>query len=92
MQEIRLITSLGYLREEFAEPPLKYAPRPLWFWNGAVDSAGIALQIEQMHASGYSGFAILPDLPMPREHYLSDAYFDLYGLALDRAAALSSAT
>ena len=24
------------LRREFAEPPLKYATRPLWFWNNTT--------------------------------------------------------
>ena len=23
-------------RQEFAEPPLKYATRPLWFWNNTT--------------------------------------------------------
>ncbi len=36
------------LRQDFVDPPLKYATRPLWFWNNTtVTEEGI---VEQMQA------------------------------------------
>ena len=35
------------LKEEFADPALKYAPRPLWFWNNTtVTKEGVASQMK----------------------------------------------
>jgi hypothetical protein len=37
-------------RQEFAEPPLKYATRPLWFWNNTtVTEEGIVKQMQDVH-------------------------------------------
>lgn len=50
------------LRQEFAEPPMKYATRPLWFWNNTtVTEEGIVEQMQLAHDKcGYGGFGILP--------------------------------
>jgi hypothetical protein len=77
-------------RQEFNEPPLKYATRPLWFWNDApVTEQGI---VEQMQLSrdkcGYGGFGILPFGKKFRPVYLSDEYFQVYGTALKKAKQL----
>lgn len=78
------------LKQEFVDPPLRYAPRPLWFWNNTtVTKEGI---VEQMRLSrdrsGYGGFGILPFGEHFKPEYLSDAYFDLYKTALQQAKEL----
>jgi hypothetical protein len=49
-------------RQEFAEPPLKYATRPLWFWNNTtVTEEDIVKQMQEARDKcGYGGFGILP--------------------------------
>jgi hypothetical protein len=78
------------LRQAFRNPPLKYATRPLWFWNNTeVTEQGI---LEQMQAArdncGYGGFGILPFGKAFKPTYLSDEYFRLYGVALKKAEEL----
>ncbi len=78
------------LKQSFAEPPLKYATRPLWFWNNtAVTEEGI---VEQMQAArdkcGYGGFGILPFGKGFKPAYLTEDYFKLYGAALSKAKEL----
>ncbi len=84
------IASAGDLKRDFTDPPLHYAPRPLWFWNNTTVTAdGI---IEQMRLSrdqcGYGGFGILPFGENFKPEYLTDAYFNLYGVALQQAKEL----
>jgi len=78
------------LRKDFAKPPLKYATRPLWFWNNtSVTEEGI---VEQMQAArdecGYGGFGILPFGKAFRPVYLTEDYFKAYGAALKKAKEL----
>ncbi|MBN2290977.1 MAG: hypothetical protein JXM70_01045, partial [Pirellulales bacterium] len=80
----------GDRRADFADPPLKFATRPLWFWNDTtVTEAGI---IEQMRdardKSGYGGFGILPFRKGFKPKYLSEEYFKVYGAALREAKKL----
>ena len=75
------------LKQKFIDPPLHYAPRPLWFWNNTtVTAEGI---VEQMRLSrdrcGYGGFGILPFGKDFKPEYLTGAYFDLYRIALEQA-------
>jgi len=76
--------------EAFSNPPLKYASRPLWFWNDIeVTEQGI---VEQMQLSrdkcGYGGLTILPYLENFKPTYLSKEYFRVYGVALKKAKEL----
>ncbi len=78
------------LRREFAQPPLKYATRPLWFWNNTtVTAEGI---VKQMQAArdrcGYGGFGILPFGKGFKPTYLTEEYFTMYGVALKKAKEL----
>jgi hypothetical protein len=76
------------LRDDFAEPPLRYKTRPLWFWNGPLSKAAIEDQMRQCRdRSGYYGFGILPSQGMTPA-YTSAEFLDRYGDALDQAAAL----
>ncbi|VGO12673.1 hypothetical protein PDESU_01226 [Pontiella desulfatans] len=85
---------LADMQQEFINPPLKYATRPLWFWaNTPVTVEGVQEQLEAARdQSGYGGFGILPFNP-PRQKgfkpdYLSDDYFEVYGAVLAKAKEL----
>lgn len=76
--------------QAFAEPPVRYWPRPLWFWNNTeVTAETIREQMQQSkQLSKYGGFGILPFGKRFRPEYLSEEYFALYGVALEQAKAL----
>ena len=78
------------LRRDFAEPPQRYWPRPLWFWNNTSVTVGTVR--EQMRLAHdrckYGGFGILPFGKSFAPAYLSDDYFAIYGAALDQAQSL----
>lgn len=78
------------LPQEFIDPPLKYASRPLWFWNNAtVTAGGIANQMRLgRDRCGYGGFGILPFGPNFKPEYLTEDYFDIYKVALNQAKEL----
>jgi putative alpha-1,2-mannosidase len=78
------------LKLEFVDPPLTYAPRPLWFWNNTtVTAEGIVEQMQQAHDQcGYGGFGILPFGKEFKPTYLTEAYFKVYGVALSKAREL----
>lgn len=77
-------------RDNFASPPLAYAPRPLWFWNDTpVDSVRISEQMKKARdLSGYGGFGILPFGKGFAPECLSDNYFAICGQALETALEL----
>lgn len=78
------------LRKDFAEPPQRYWPRPLWFWNNTtITVEAVREQMLLAHdRSKYGGFGILPFGKRFAPAYLSDDYFNVYGAALDQAKAL----
>jgi hypothetical protein len=89
--ERRQLDSFGPgLRKEFANPPQRYWPRPLWFWNNTRVTAETVR--EQMRLARerckYGGFGILPFGKNFAPSYLSDEYFGIYGGALDEAKRL----
>lgn len=71
----------------FKNPPMKYRPIPLWFWNNStVNEEELQTQFQQMIAKdGYGGCAILPFGGSFRPKYLSDEYFALYKKAIEEA-------
>ena len=78
------------LRRDFADPPQRCWPRPLWFWNDTpVTSEGVKAQMQLARdRCRYGGFGILPFGRKFAPAYLSDDYFEVYGVALDQAKAL----
>jgi len=78
------------LSKQFADPPLKYATRPLWFWNNAtVTETGVMEQMQQARDKcGYGGFGILPFGGKFKPKYLTEDYFKVYGAALKKAKEL----
>ena len=65
------------LRQDFADPPPRYWPRPLWFWNNT--RVTIPTVQDQMRLARdrcrYGGFGILPFGKEFRPAYLSEEYF-----------------
>ena len=77
-------------KSDFANPPLKFRARPLWFWNNtAVTVAGLEEQLQgNRDQSGYGGLAPLPFGATFTPKYLSEDYFALYGAAVAKARQL----
>jgi len=79
----------GGFQSSFKNPPMKYRPQPLYFWNDSVKAEVVAEQMKQMRdRDGYGGFSILGFGKKFKPEYLSDAYFDLYGKTLATAKKL----
>ena len=79
-----------HLRQDFADPPQRYWPRPLWFWNNTsvtVETVRDQMRQARDHCR-YGGFGILPFGKDFSPAYLSDEYFTVYGAALQQAKAL----
>ena len=78
--------------EEFANPPMKWRPIPLWFWNDTeVDSAGVADQLRRMiEEDRYGGCAILPFGRNFKPDYLGDEYMKVYSCAVELADSLGA--
>ena len=62
------------VRSDFANPPLKFRARPLWFWNNTnVTAAEVEAQLQgNRDKSGYGGLAPLPFGAKFTPKYLSD--------------------
>jgi hypothetical protein len=80
----------AFTQEMFADPPIRYWPRPLWFWNNTrVTAEGVAELMEAMHdRCGYGGFGVVPFGKNFRPEYLSDDYLKIYGFMLEKAKEL----
>lgn len=48
------------LRRDFADPPLRWKSRPLWFWNGPLSRERTAQTLEGCRAAGYAGVGSSP--------------------------------
>jgi hypothetical protein len=77
----------GDLNGDFADPPLAWKSRPLWFWNGPLSPAETNLLMERSRESGYAGFGILPS-PGMLPAFMTPEFLDRYKEAVDKAAAL----
>jgi len=76
--------------EKFANPPIQYWPRPLWFWNNTEVTADGVVQLMQAMRDkcGYGGFGIVPFGKNFRPEYLSEDYLQIYGKMLEKAKEL----
>lgn len=74
-------------KEDFANPPIKFKPVPLWFWNNTeVNEDTLIDQLRQFTTKdGYGGCAILPFGRNFKPDYLSEDYFALYGKIIAEA-------
>jgi hypothetical protein len=77
-------------KDDFKDPPIRFWPRPLWFWNNAVvDEEGVSRQMQEFRDKcGYGGFGIVPFGLKFKPEYLTEAYFRVYGKALEKAKEL----
>jgi hypothetical protein len=84
------LTCQAALKGDFVNPPLKFRSRPLCFWNNtAVTTAEVEAQLQgNRDRSGYGGLAPLPFGAKFTPKYLSEEYFDLYGVAVKKAREL----
>jgi hypothetical protein len=75
------------LAKEFADPPLHWHPRPLWFWNAKPDAEKTRAMVAACKKSGYYGMGILPtaDMSVP---FMTAEYLNQYQVAVEEAAAL----
>jgi len=72
------------IKSDFADPPITYWPRPLWFWNNTeVKVEVLREQMQKSKAlSKYGGFGILPFGKSFGPEYLGEQYFAVYGSVL----------
>lgn len=75
------------IRRDFRDPPLRWKPRPLWFWNGPLSRTRTHEMMERSRESGYGGFGILPALNMTPQ-FMTPEFLDRYQEAVDKAAEL----
>ena len=75
------------LRREFADPPLRYQSRPLWFWNGKLDAEKTKAMVAACKAAGYYGMGILPSDGMGVD-FMSPEFLKQYKVAVDAAGKL----
>ena len=82
--------SYADMQSDFVDPPVKFLPRPLWFWNNTEVTTDVI--DEQMQKSKdlskYGGFGILPFGKAFSPDYLTGEYFAVYGAALEKASKL----
>lgn len=83
----------AFTREDFAKPPIKYWPRPLYFWNNiTVRPEVLTDQMQKMRdICGYGGFGVVPFGKHFSPEYLSEDYLKLYGIMLEKAKELGMA-
>lgn len=65
-----------------------HAPAVYWFWHSIPDQETIERQLHEMAAAGIRTFYIQARSAMPRQDYLSAAYFSAYRFAMQVAAHL----
>lgn len=82
----------SFVEEEFSNPPMKYRPAPLWFWNNAeVSIDGVTAQLHQMvETDGYGGCAIVPFGPNFGPDYLGEDYMKIYTQVVNVADTLGA--
>jgi len=75
------------LRKDFAEPPLRWHSRPLWFWNGKLDAEKTRAMVAACKDAGYFGMGILPTGDMGVS-FMTPEFLSQYQVAVEKAAEL----
>ena len=84
----RLATASEGLAALFKDPPAEYRSRPLYWLNAPLDPSTLREQIQAMRdPCGFGGFAPLT-LRTAKPDYLTEEYFERYGLMLEMAERL----
>lgn len=74
-------------RELFRSPPRAYSTAPLWVWNDALTEDQVRTTLRDLRAQQVRQVFVHPR-PGLMTPYLSEAWFDLVGAALDEAERL----
>ncbi len=77
--------SLKSDRKTFARPPESFGPRIVWRWNDALDEAALVAQLNAFADGGIGHVLIRASEGLPRDAYLSDAWFEALAAVLKRA-------
>ncbi len=79
-----------FSQEEFIKPPIHYWPRPLWFWNNTEVKPEKVVELMQAMRDqcGYGGFGVIPFGRKFKPEYLSEEYFQIYRVMLEKAREL----
>jgi hypothetical protein len=72
------------LYAQFVDPPREYSVTPYWWWNGKLEGAELARQIDDMVAHKVYSCIMFPFMGLETP-YLSDAWFEALGTALAEA-------
>ena len=72
------------LYTNFVDPPREYSVTPYWWWNGKLDGAELARQIDEMVSHKVYSCIMFPFMGLETP-YLSDSWFDAMGTALAEA-------
>jgi len=73
------------LAKDFADSPLRWHSRPLWFWNGKLEADKTKAMVDACKASGYYGMGILPCKGIGSD-FMSPEFLKQYKAAVDEAA------
>ena len=70
-------------------PPREFTPVPFWFLNAPLEAGEIRRQLRDFCDHGVYGVVLHPRMGMdPAVGYLSEAFFEAIGVAIEEAAAL----
>jgi len=73
------------LAKDFADSPLRWHSRPLWFWNGKLEADKTRAMVAACKESGYYGMGILPCEGIGFD-FMSPEFLKQYKAAVDEAA------
>ena len=75
------------LAKDFADSPLRWHARPLWFWNSKLEADKTRTMVAACKESGYYGMGILPtsEIGVP---FMTPEFLNHYQIAVEKAAEL----
>ncbi len=81
------VVAADELAKDFADPPLCWHSRPLWFWNGKPEAEKTRAMVAACKEAGYYGMGILPTREMGVP-FMTPEFLEHYQVAADKAAEL----
>lgn len=70
--------------KKIIKPDAIYGTAPFWAWNGTMTPGNIKAVIQELKESGFGGAFVHPRPGLTNE-YLSEEWFELWGIALEEA-------
>src|SRR5690349_8615093 len=71
---------------EFLNPPRRYSPLPIWYWNSGIDPTIAKQQIDEYVQQGAQGAIVYPDVGL-KTPFLSDDWWHVWAEILPYARA-----